>query len=233
MKHYKNGSRTSVKPFPFATLLLILCILLPACSGSRIVQPLNKSDWQVSANFGGPLISNDNKTEITPLSSITGAYGFRQNITGFASWQWGSFLYDNYHFDFGYTHEILQPFSIQPGITYTVQANIIYKEAFSNFKLYPQVDINAYWILPNKDFIYTGFSNWFELSQTKAHGVNQENFWIPNLHAGYTKFLDKYSAGIEIKYIAPFETESKNLVEFVNIGDKGAIGVYFSLARNF
>lgn len=207
--------------------------MLPACSGSKIVQPLNKSQWQASASFGGPLISSNSNTEITPLGSLSAAYGFKQNITGFASWHWGSYLEKVDQYDVGYTQELLQPFSIIPGITYTAQANLFFKSGFENFKFYPQLDINAYWILPNKDFVYTGMSNWFELSQKKAHNQTQEHHWLPGLHAGYSKYLGIYSANLEMKYLMPLQKDESKLINFINLNNRGALALFFSVSRSF
>ena len=230
MKRYKNGlmSRSN---FPrLISSITLLGILLSGCSGSRIVQPLNQSEWQVSGSFGGPLVDKQGKEEFIPLSSVSAAYGFKQNLTGFASWQLSSYLANVYQFDAGYSHEILHPFYLQPGITYTPQLNVFYQHGFENFKLYPQLDVNAYWLLPNKDFVYTGLSNWFELSQTKAHGQPQDNHWLPAIHAGYSKYLNNYSATIELKYIDPLKKASSNIINFTNYNNKGAFGLYFSVA---
>ena len=215
-------------------LFSLSIILLSACTGSRIVQPLNQSQWQLSASFGGPVLEDSNQnTRIVPLSAVSLAYGLRQNLTAYAGWHTGSYLNDINHVDLGYTQELLQPFAFRPGITYSLQANLFSQQGLENFRFYPQLDINAYWILANKDFTYVGVTNWFETNTVKAHHQRQTKFWFPALQAGYSKNLGKYSATVEAKYILPFDQEQKQFVDFLNFNDRGAIGIYFSVARTF
>lgn len=231
--HYKNGWARKIAKHHLAFSLLTITLLLSACAGSRIVQPLNKSQWQASMSFGGPLLKNkQDQTEITPLSSVSVAYGVKQSLTAFGSWNAGSYyLKDIYHFDAGFTHEIVQPFYVRPGITYSGIINTFTGKGGSKF--YPQLDINSYWLFPNKDFIYVGMSNWFELSADKAHGQAQNDQWLNAFHLGYNKNIGAYSANLETKYIAPFATSEENVIEFVNIGNKGATGIYLSFSRKF
>ena len=229
----RSGWMTRTKTHRVYFIVFVI-LLLSACAGSRVVQPLNKSQWQASLSFGGPLLTNkDQQTEITPMSSISGAYGFTQAITGFSSWQIGSLQNEIYHFDAGFTHELIPPFSIRPGITYSGIANLLSESGSWKTRLYPQVDINAYWLLPNKDFFYTGMSNWFEFSSKKAHSQTQEHHWLTSFHIGYTKTIKQYSANLEAKYLAPFNQSEEQLIDFVNLGNRGAIGLYFSVSRKF
>ncbi len=213
--------------------ILISTVLLSACATSHIVQPLNKSQWQVGLEFGGPLIHQNQQTKITPLTAVNGAYGITQKVTGFASWYPSSYLNDVFQWDAGITQELLAPFSIRPGITYSGALNLFSTTRIDKVRVFPQLDINTYWLLPNEDFVYLGLSNWFDLSRQKAHGVSQENHWFTSLNLGYTKRFKPYAFTLEGRYLAPLHKPEENLVDFVNFHQRGATGLYFSVSRVF
>ncbi len=103
-----------------------------------------------------------------------------------------------------------------------------------NFKLWPQVDLNAYWNYKQKrNFFYTGVANWFELSSTKAHGEDQNTQWICNLHVGHTFVRNKWNYNLEAKYLAPGIERLPNVVDYKGFGSSGAAGLYFSVTRKF
>lgn len=215
-------------------LIAVFLLVLSACSSSRIVQPLNQSQWQTTVSFGGPLIKDSqDQVKIVPLSSITGAYGITQSITGFASWHLGSYLKDVYHIDGGLTQELVPPFSIRPGITYSGMLNLFSSTDTGSTRLFPQLDVNAYWILPSEDFVYLGLSNWFELNQKRAHNADQEHHWFTSINAGYTKKYKPYSATLEARYLAPFKESREEIIHWLNVEDRGSIGLYLSFSRTF
>jgi len=198
------------------------------------VQPLNKDQWQVAASLGGPIIKKDSRIEPIPLSSVSVAYGVSQTLTAFTGIHPGTTAYGVYHMDAGFSHEILAPFNIQPGITYSVDLHAFMDRQESQFKLYPQLDINAYWLMPiRNDYFYLGLSNWFELATKKAHERNQETHWIPSLHTGYTLQYDNYGFTLEMKYLAPLTNNQNLLVDYYSPSKNGSLAAYLSMSRKF
>lgn len=198
------------------------------------MQPLNKNQWQVAASVGGPVIEKDSRIEPIPLSSVSAAYGVSQTLTAFAGIHPGTAVYGVYHVDAGFAHELLAPFNLQPGITYSVDLNAFMDRQDSQFKLYPQLDINAYWLMPYRnDYFYVGVSNWFELATEKAHKQKQETHWIPSLHTGYTLQYDSYGFTLEMKYLAPFTNNQNLLVDYYSPSQNGSLGAYISMSRKF
>jgi len=196
-----------------------------------MVQPLNKNQWQLSANTGGMLIEGENTLQVAPLSSVSIAYGVTQSTTAFASTGLSSFYYDIYHYDLGASHELLHPFNRQPGLTVTTQINRFQIGDQSNVRHYPQVDINAYWLTPyREDFFYIGTSHWFDLENNT---IKKQSRWMPSLHGGYTLQGNRYGINFELKYIAPHKNNRNNLIPYVGIENQGAFATNISLSRKF
>jgi hypothetical protein len=141
--------------------------------------------------------------------------------------------------EIGVVRELYSPDSISritPGISIAPAANIAFDIWENNFRLWPQIDLNAYWMLGKKrqHYFYTGLSNWFEFKQVKAHGEIQRNQWIFNPQAGIVLSKIKWNHQIEIKYLAPEIRNDNTVVGYNNpLGNKGAMGVYYSVSRKF
>ena len=212
-------------------MLIYVCT---GCTNSRVVQPLNKNQWQVAASVGGPVIKQDDLVQPIPLSSVSVAYGLDQNLSVFSGIDPSLSSVGVYHMDMGFSHEILTPFNMQPGITYSSSLNTFWGQENSEFKIYPQIDINAYWLLPfRNDYFYIGVSNWFELASERALKQKQNTRWIPSLHAGYTLQYDKYGFTLEMKYLA-IQTNNQNLlVDYYSPTNNGSLGAYLSMSRKF
>lgn len=198
------------------------------------MQPLNKGQWQVAASVGGPVLEKESKPNVIPLSSVSVAYGFSQNLTAYAGIHPSTATYGIYQLDAGYSHELITPFYVQPGITYSIALNGFLDRADSETKVYPQIDLNAYWLLPfRNDFVYVGISNWFELASKKAHEQTQDRRWIPGLHTGYTLQFDNWGLNTELKYLAPNANNQNLLVDYYSPTNHGSLGIYLSLSRKF
>jgi len=216
------------------TVTLTATIFVSACSGSRIVQPLNQGQWQAAVSAGGPIIKNNDYALPLGLSSASVAYGLSQSATGFAGIGISSEAQDLHHIDAGFTYELITPFEYQPGITITPQLNIFRDKSGLDTRLYRQFDINTYWLSPFRhDFYYVGMSNWFELNTKKTHQLKQTNHWIPSLHTGYTFQGKKYGLNLEVKFIAPNKNNQNQLIDYVGIKNQGVWGGYMSISRKF
>ena len=246
--HYKSGwaknnpirltASQLIKKIPTLNTTLApaiaLCLFVAGCSGSRIVQPLNKGQWQTAVAGGGPIVDGDDGALPLALSSASVAYGFSQQTTGYVGMGLTSSIHDVYHMDIGFTHELITPFDYQPGITLSPALNLFRDKAGLDTTYYPQLDVNAYWLGAfRQDIFYIGLSNWFELSTTKAHDQKQNQHWIPTVHGGYTFQWDRWGLNLEMKYIAPTKNNENKLIDYVGIENQGVIATYLSISRKF
>jgi hypothetical protein len=214
--------------------LLFLITALTACAPSRFVRPLEKGQKAVNMNLGGPLIGFAGTTIPIPLTSLTGGYGLKPGFSVFGSLHTTSLLFGVIQLEAGAVKNIYRNDSIGLGFTFTPALNLAFDIWQTNFKAWPELDLNAYKEFgKNKNFYYLGVSNWFELSSKKAENEIQTTHWIINPHIGVNFVRPKWNYNLELKLLAPSVERLPNAVEYKGIGTRGAFGSYFSVSRKF
>ncbi len=216
-------------------LLVILCVIcFSACAPSRFVKPLEKGQKAINVHLGGPLIGFAGTTIPIPFTSVTGAYGIKDDLTAFVSVHTTALAFGVFQTDFGVVKQLSEQKNFIPAITLNPVLNMAFDKWESHFKIWPQLDLNAYWHYKQKrHFVYAGLSNWFEFSAKKAHDAIQSVHWIYNPHLGHTFVRDKWNYNLEVKYLSPTTSRLPNVVDFRGFGSSGSVGAYFSVTRKF
>jgi hypothetical protein len=214
--------------------LLLLIILLSGCAPTRVVRTLPKGQAAVSAGIGGPLISYKSTMIPMPLTSVSGAYGITEGLSGFAGIHTTSLAFGLFQADLGVTQKLLESKGYRPGLTISPVANLMLDKWQYHFKFYPEADINVYWEYgKRRSYCYLGMFNWFELAAKRAFGQDQPYHWLQGFSIGNTFCGSKWSFTVEGKYIAPFYSNRDLVVTYGSLGSTGAIGIYFGTTRKF
>lgn len=225
-------ARCDKKNSVFITVLIIL--FFQNCAPSRFVKPLAKNENAISANLGGPLIKFGNATIPIPFTSINYGRGITDKTTAFGSIHTTALLFGNIQTDIGICQSIYKNDSLKFGISVNPTMNLVFDKWEKNFRAWPQLDINAYKnILKDKAFVYIGLTNWFELSSQRAHQEPQTQRVLINPHLGLTYNTKKWSYSIETKFLQMNRNNTPNVVDYVGINQKGAVGIYLNFARKF
>ncbi len=214
-------------------LVLFLVAVLTACAPARFVQPLQPGERAVVFNVGGPLVGFAGTTIPMPLSAVTGGFGVREDLTAFGSLHTTALLFGTVQAEAGVVKSFAQPNGWIPGLSVSPVANLAVDVREGNPKLWPQLDLHAYWSPGDRHLLYTGVSNWFELAGTRAHGEEQPTRWIASPQIGYTFTRGRWDYTAEIKYLAPQIGNRDVAVDYVSPGERGAIGTYLGIARRF
>jgi hypothetical protein len=217
--------------------VLVFVLGFFSCAPSRFVKPLEKDENALSVNIGGPLIGFAGTTIPIPFTAITYGRGISETSTGFGSLHTTSLLFGTLQMELGLVKEII-PASKEkkfiPGVTVTQTANLMQGLNGGGFKFYPQVDLNAYWDFnQDKNFLYTGVSNWIELANIRAHDEPQPYRWFLSPHFGISGQNKKFNGQLEVKWLVPYINNENIVVDYRSFGNKGAIGIYYSLTRRF
>jgi hypothetical protein len=211
----------------------IVILFLFSCAPSRFVKPLGKNEAALGATLGGPLIGFAGTTIPIPLSSVTGAYGIRDNLTVFGSLHTTSLLFKTVQVDAGAVKELLSQKSFVPGISVSPSLNAAV-DFEGRFKAWPALDFNAYWNYSGKQsFFYVGASSWFELSTVRSGGEPRKQLWLFNPHLGHTFAHSRWQYTLEGKWLVPGIERLPNAVDYKGFGSTGAIGIYLGVTRNF
>ena len=214
--------------------LIIILFSFQNCTPTRFVKPLEKKQHAIAANLGGPLIHFGKAVTPIPFTSIMYGRGITKTTTAFGSLHLTSLLFGNFQTDLGFCQQLYKNDSLKLGITINPAINMVYDKWSKNFRAWPQLDVNFYKdILKQKAFIYLGLTNWFELSSSKAHNEKQTNHILINPHIGLTYNTKKWGYTLEGKFLQLNKNNKPNIVDYIGIQQRGAVGIYLNFTRRF
>ena len=101
-------------------------LLIMSCAPSRFVEPLNKGDLSVGANFGGAVIEFAGAPIPLPLTSVEVGYGIDTNLTLHGGWHTTAAFFGNAQIDAGVTYQFLDQNKYIPNVSVSPAFNFIY-----------------------------------------------------------------------------------------------------------
>lgn len=214
----------------FIGYALVSSLLLAfSCAPSRFVEPLEKNELSIGGSLGGPVIDFGGPIPM-PLSSIEVGYGLDTQLTVFGAVHTTAAAFGNFQTDFGITYQVLQQKNYIPNISISPSFNFIYNFEYKRAKLWPVLDLNAYWNYGQRqNYFYAGINNYFELSSTMANDQPQANPWLFNPQIGHVfKGSDaNWQFTTEIKFLGPNLDNSYAFVPYESLtGSRGATGFF-------
>jgi hypothetical protein len=218
-------------------ILFIIGLLISACAPSRFVEPLQKKQIALGGSFGGPFIDFGGKPIPVPLSSIEAGYGLDSNITVFLGLHTTSLMFNNLHFDGGFTYKFLNQVAYKPNLSITPGFNLVKDLNDPVFKFWPTLDINAYWNYGGRqNYFYAGLNNMFELSKTMALKQPQKQRWLYNPQIGHVikGKTGKYQFTTEVKLLGINQENTYSFVPWQSVlGKYGTTGFYLGFRYIF
>ncbi len=219
----------------FISLLGLL--YFSACAPSRFVEPLKKKQLAVGANLGGPVIDFTKKPIPVPLSAIAIGYGLDTNLTIHGGVHTTALMFGNLQVDAGVTYKFLNQNGFVPNLSASPSLNYIQSFSEGVFKLWPQLDLNAYWNYGKKNnYFYAGFNNMFELSKTMALNQPQKQRWLFNPQIGHVlKGKNQHFQFVtEFKFLVLNQENTYSFVPWKSVfGKYGATGFYLGFRYLF
>lgn len=211
-------------------IYLTLSILFFSCAPSRLIQPLEKSQQALSFHLGGSLIDYNEVTIPIPLTSITYANGVDDNLTLFGGLHTTSLLFNNLQLEMGALSQFKKQNRWSPAYSSALALNFISELQQGNTKLWPQLDGNLFWrFKQNKNRIHLGYSLWIDPNM-----LDESKFAILNSHLGFSRQINSWNIGVELKFLAPTYDNSKLFIPYQSItGDRGANGLYLQITKQF
>lgn len=216
-------------------VLCSLVVFISSCAPSRFVQPLDKGDLSVGANFGGPTIEFGGAPIPLPLTAIEVGYGLDSNLTVHGGWHTTAAFFGNAQVDAGVTYQFLKQKKYLPNVSVSPSLNFIYNFDDRSARLWPILDINAFWNYGKRqNYFYAGINNYFELKSTMALDQPQQHHWLFSPQIGHVIKGKKspWQFSIELKMIAPYVDNSTAFVPYKSVlGKWGATGIYLGFRR--
>lgn len=219
------------KSIPNLFLLGIVTVMV-TCAPARFVKPLDKNEWAVGANVGGPMIKLFDTTIPVPFSSVYAGYGYTDRTTVFGGLHTTSLAYQTLQIDAGATYLVRNGSGNIPGISLSGSVNAMMDFRQTNFRAYPNLAGNLFYDFKYGRF-YGGMENWIDLFPSGVPDNSQYNIWVPAFYLGQTFKLKKWEINFEYKNLAPFTWNKGYVVNYARAGDRGANGIYLTLQKRF
>ncbi len=217
-----------------AAFALLALALLASCAPTHYVRPLQKGELAITGTLGGSVFTNFGYPMPVPNTSIGAGYGVTEKLTGYVSAYPTAMAFGVMQFDLGAVYGILQPKGWRPGVSVAPGLNLAGDVWAHKFKLWPQLDANAYWNYgKHSNFVYAGLSSWYELAGHRAHGQDQPQFILPGFQIGHTLSGKRMDFTVELKANNVIKSNQDLTISWLGLGKQGAMGIYFGLTKRF
>jgi hypothetical protein len=211
-----------------------LLALLASCAPTHNVRPLQKGEVIATASLGGSAFTNFGFPLPAPNTTVGAGYGITDKISGYVSFYPTAAAFGVMQFDVAAVYGFLKPNRWKPGVSASPALNLAGSVWDSKFKIWPQLDANAYWEYgAHRNIIYAGISSWFELANKRAHGQPQPQWLLPGFQIGHTVSGKVWDFTTELKMNNFTKSNQDLTVSWVSFGKSGALGIYFGINRHF
>ncbi|HHH53766.1 MAG TPA: hypothetical protein ENK91_08920 [Bacteroidetes bacterium] len=215
-------------------LLPVLIITVFSCAPSRFVKPLKKGESAIGFNAGGPLIHFSGNVIPVPFSSVYYGYGLSEKGTVSGGFHITSMMYKTFQIDLGYTNQLFYQKNLMPGVSFYGGINSMYGFRKNDFRIYPSLDINAFWDYDNdKMMSYVGLSNWFDPHPGKVEEGSEYRLWRASFLLGQNFRFGSYELELEYKFLGIGLDNTKTVVDYATKFNTGAHGIYFQIMKKF
>ncbi len=212
--------------------LLALTLSVYDCAPARFVKPLEKDEWAVGINAGGPLIQLFDTNLPIPFSSIYAGYGYTDRLTIHGGIHTTSMAYKTLQIDAGVTYLLRNFDGNVPGVSINGSLNGMMDFREYNVRTYPNLALNLFYDFKYGRF-YGGVEQWFDIFPGAVPDGSDHSYWHPAFYLGQTFKLKKWEVNFEYKNIAPFSDNQGHVVRYARSNEKGAHGIYLSLQKRF
>jgi hypothetical protein len=150
--------RPSPPPRLWPCLCLSLLLAAAACSTTHAVRPLGRGNAAVGASLGGPLVQVAGVDIASPILTVEGSYGLRDDLEVTANADLTAAVYGDLHLEPGVAYHPLVR-DAGPVPTLTVAGSVHFLTSFSDTLVAPQVTLAAAWRIRRRHLLYVGLDS--------------------------------------------------------------------------
>jgi len=223
--------------FKTVGFVLLIQIVVFSCAPSRFVDPLPKGETQIGCSLGGPMQNLFGLTIPTPYSNVVIGHGLKDDITLYGGLHTTALIFNTFQTDIGITKRFYKADSTQlwiPDVSGSFTLNSMLEMKDGAFDLFPQIDINALWKYgkKNRNYLYIGASNWFDLKKFRAHDEVQPNAILFNPHIGSTWQKKNWSLTLEYKVLGLMQSNQDVVVNYAKWHGKYSVpGIFLGVTK--
>ena len=206
---------------PTSTVVLACAALVAGCAATHAVRPLGRGNGAVHASLGGPLVTVGSATIPTPILSVGGAYGVRDDAEVTLHADATAALFGVLHVEPGVAfHPVIRDGGAIP--TLTAAASLHLLTNFNDTRLAPQVTLAGAWRVRRRHLIYLG-------ADTAVASGSPARVVFGPLLGGEARLGRRLGLAREMKWLAPYYDVGPLAPSWVSPGSHG----YFSVLLGF
>ena len=203
------------------TAVFACAALAGGCAATHTVRPLGRGNAALNASLGGPLVTVGSATIPTPILTLGGAYGVRDDAEVTVHADATAALFGVLHVDPGLAfHPLIRDGGAIP--TLTVAAAFHLLTNLSDTRVAPQLTLAAAWRVGCRHLLYAGADS-AVASGTPARLV------VGPLQGGEARLGRRLGLALEAKWLAPYYDVAPLAPSWVSPGSHG----YFSVLLGF
>lgn len=207
-------------------LFVAIGALVPfvACTTTHIVRPLGRGNGVVHASLGGPLLKLDPVVFPTPIITVGGGYGVRDDVDLFAHINVTAAAFGDLHFEPGVAwHPVIRDQGAVP--TVTVAGSLHFLTDFrTSARALPQLTAATAWALGKKrHMLYAGADLAISF---------EGKGWVPVFGpfvGGELCLGRRIGLSLEIKWLAPYYDTNPLVADWVSPAKQGYLTVLLGL----
>jgi len=202
---------------------MLACAALAAgCAPTHVVRPLGRGNAALTAGLGGPLVTVGSATIPTPILTVGGAYGARDDTEVTVHAGATAALFGVLHVDPGVAfHPVVRGRGALP--TLTVAASLHFLTNFRDTRLGPQLTLAGAWRLGRGHLVYAGADSAFATGSPARLVVGP-------LAGGEARLSRRIGVALEAKWLAPYYDVAPLAPSWVSPGSHGYLSVLLGLA---
>jgi hypothetical protein len=134
---------------------VVLVLTASACSTTHAVRPLGRGNASLGASLGGPLVQVAGVDIASPILTVEGGYGLRDDLEVTANADLTAAAYGDLHLEPGVAYHPLVR-DAGPVPTLTVAGSLHFLTSFSDTFVAPQVTLAGAWRIRRRHLVYLG-----------------------------------------------------------------------------
>jgi len=203
---------------------MVVVVCSAACSTTQAVRPLGRGNASLTASLGGPLVQVAGLDIATPILTLGGAYGLRDDLEVTARADATAGVYGDLHLEPGVAyHPLVREGGAVP--TLTVAASLHLLTNFSDTRLAPQVTLAAAWRVRRRHLVYVG------VDDALAFG-SPTRLVVGPLVGGELR-LGRFGLTLEAKWLAPYYDTTPTAPAWISPDGRGYLSVLLGVTRYF
>jgi hypothetical protein len=206
-----------------STVVTLLGVVAGAsCAVTHTVRPLGRGNAAINASLGGPVVEVASLDIPTPILSVGGAYGLRDDLEIEAHGDVTAAAFGDLHLDAGLSyHPVIRYGGLVPTLTTIAAAHLLTN--LDDTRVAPQLTVAAAWCVGGRHLVYVGGDSGVVIgSPTRV---------LAGPFVGGEARLGRLGLTLEGKWLAPYYDVAPTAPTWISPGSRGYLSLFLGVTR--